>query len=47
MDSFELADINLDNKGRVLPPKTDKIALIDADTLAYTTCLNVLEEVEV
>jgi 5'-3' exonuclease len=45
--NFELTDINLDRNGNVLPPKTDKIALIDADTLVYTTCLNVQEEVEV
>lgn len=33
-------DINLDIDGKVMPQKNDKIALIDADTVAYIACLN-------
>ena len=39
MEDFEFVEIDLDNYGAVLPAKNDKIALIDADTLAYTACL--------
>ena len=38
MDSLELVDIDLDNRGNVLPPKHDKKIIIDADTLAYQVC---------
>lgn len=37
----EIVDIELDIDGKVMPEKHDKIALIDADTIAYTACLNV------
>lgn len=37
----EVVDIDLDIDGKVMPEKNSKIALIDADTIAYTTCLNV------
>jgi len=45
MDS--LVEIDIDDQGMVMPPKNDKILLIDADTIAYTVCLNteVAEEV--
>jgi len=38
-------DLDLDYSGNMLPPKNDKIALIDADTIAYIACL-AAEEVE-
>lgn len=41
----EMTDINLDGFGNVLPPKNDKIALIDADTLVYTACLKAEQEI--
>jgi len=44
-DVREVNFIDLNERGEVLPPKTDKILLVDADTLAYTTCL-ALEESE-
>jgi len=37
----EIIDIELDIDGKSMPPKNNKIALIDADTVAYTACLNV------
>ena len=43
----DVADIDLDIDGQVMPPKNDKIALIDADTIAYTACLNSEVAVEV
>ena len=46
-EEIELVDIDLDIDGNVKPPKNDKIALIDADTIAFTACLNVEEECEV
>jgi len=36
----DIVDIDLDIDGEVKPPKNDKIALIDADTIAYTAALN-------
>ncbi len=42
MDDEEFVDISIDSKGEVLPKKTDKIALIDADTIVFATC-SVLE----
>ena len=39
----DIADISLDIDGKVMPAKIDKIALIDADTIAYTACLNTEE----
>ena len=44
-DTGIIADINIDAKGVVLPQKTDKIALIDADTVVFSSC-TVLEQVE-
>ena len=38
---MEIVDIDLDIDGNIMPPKNDLIALIDADTIAYTACLNV------
>ncbi len=40
-------EINLDDQGVIKPQKDDRILLIDADTVAYTTCLNVEEETPV
>lgn len=37
----DIVDIDLDIDGKVMPEKNNKIALIDADTVAYTACLNV------
>ena len=44
--SDEVADISVDTFGGVIAPKNDKIALIDADTIAYTACLSTEVEVE-
>lgn len=41
VDLDEVVDIDLDIDGEVMPPKNDFIALVDADTVAYTACLNV------
>lgn len=41
VDLDEIVDVDLDIDGKVMPAKNDKIALIDADTVAYTACLNV------
>ena len=46
MEDFEFVEIDLDSYGVVVPPKNDKIALIDADTLAYTACLASEEAVD-
>ena len=32
---MEIADINLGKSGEILPPKSDQVALIDADTLVF------------
>lgn len=37
---YDIVDITLDIDGKIMPAANDKIALIDADTLAYTACLN-------
>ena len=39
-DHVEMVDIDLDIDGTVKAPLNGLIALIDADTLAYTSCLN-------
>ena len=39
IDEGDFKDINVGAYGEVLPPKNDKIALIDADTLVYTAAL--------
>jgi len=39
-----LVEIDVDKNGELIPPKNDKVALIDADTLIYTTCLYCQEE---
>ena len=36
----DVAEILIDIDGKIMPAKIDKIALIDAETLAYTACLN-------
>ena len=33
-----MVEINLDMRGNLLPPKSDKIALIDADTAIFAAC---------
>lgn len=40
-DLDDIVDVSLDIDGKPMPPKNDLIALVDADTLAYTACLNV------
>lgn len=45
--SEELVDIDLDIDSNPLPPKNSLVALIDADTLVFTACLNTEEEVDV
>ena len=40
----DFVEIDLDRDGKVLAQATDKIALIDADTLAYTSCLNTQQQ---
>lgn len=37
----DIVEVSLDIDGKPMPPKNNKIALIDADTIAYTACLNV------
>lgn len=37
---MEMTRIDLDDQGMVMPTKRKEIALIDADTIAYTACLN-------
>jgi hypothetical protein len=37
----EIVDINVDIDGSIKPQENDKVALIDADTMAFTACLNV------
>lgn len=46
IDECEFQDINVNEFGEVLPPKNDKIALIDADTLIYTAALATESRVE-
>ena len=46
IDESEFRDINVSEFGEVLPPKNDKIALIDADTLIYTAALATESRVE-
>ena len=43
--SNEMTDINLSSSGKIQPPKQDKIALIDADTVVFASC-TMLEYVE-
>jgi len=43
----EIVDIDIDIDGEVMPSKNDKIALIDADTVAFIACLNTEEEIEI
>ena len=45
-ETSEVVDININSYGELLPEKNDKIALIDADTLVYTACLNAEEKVD-
>jgi len=45
LSTEEIADINIDTRGEVLPQKSDKIALVDADTVIFASC-SVLEQVE-
>jgi len=40
----EMVEVEIDFAGQVMPPKNDKVALIDADTLAFTSCLAAEEE---
>jgi len=47
VDLDDIVDIDLDTDGEVMPAKNDKIALIDADTIAYTAALNSQEECEI
>ena len=46
IDESEFRDINVSEFGEVLPPKNDKIALVDADTLIYTAALATESRVE-
>ena len=43
----EFVDIALDEYGQPIQPKNNKIALVDADTIAFTACLAAEEEVMV
>jgi len=45
MANDEMVDVELDNAGYVCPEKTEKIALIDADTVIYASC-SVLHQVD-
>jgi 5'-3' exonuclease len=44
--SDTITDVDIGLGGVILPPKNDLVALIDADTVAFTACLNVEEETE-
>lgn len=46
IDENEFVDIDVGIGGRILAQKNDKIALIDADTIAYIACVNT-EQLEV
>lgn len=37
--SEEVADISINSRGDILPPKNNKIALIDADTVIFAACV--------
>jgi len=41
----EIVDINLDDTGNPMAQKNDKIALVDADTIAFIACLSTEEEI--
>ncbi len=43
----DMASIDLDSNGVIMPEKHSKIALIDADTIAYTACFSVETKAEV
>lgn len=45
--SGDLVDIDITEFGKVMEPVNGKIALIDADTLAWTSCLAAQQEVQV
>lgn len=36
----EIADISISSNGTILPHKTKKVLLVDADTIIFTACLN-------
>ena len=42
----EYVDIDLDNKGELLPPKNDKVLLVDADTIIFAACVTTQVEEE-
>ena len=46
VDFDDIVDIELDDTGETKAPKIDKIALIDADTIAFTSALSSQEESE-
>ncbi len=46
MMEFDIVDVDLDTSGNKLPDKTDKIALIDADTILFASCLTFEEQTE-
>ena len=41
-----MEDINVDKYGKKLPPKNNKIALVDADTIAFIACSNTEVQVD-
>lgn len=43
----DFVEIDLGSDGEVIPPKNDKIALIDADTVAYAACVTTEEEADI
>lgn len=46
MDLGEYVEINLDDKGNVIPNNKDKTLIIDGDTVVFTSCLRGQEQVE-
>lgn len=44
LEDMELVEIDIDQNGNVLPPKNDKLIVIDADTIAYQVCITFEEE---
>lgn len=46
INESEMVDLDISSSGKVLPPKTEMIALIDADTAIFGACLSSEYEVE-
>ncbi|MEL1099680.1 hypothetical protein AADW31_09350 [Campylobacter jejuni] len=47
MDLGEFKEVKICSDGQIIADNSDKILIIDADTIAYTSCLAAEEKVEV